>query len=487
MGSSVDQGSPRKSTVKDSLLKVYHHAPYPLKVLAASTWGYYLRWWRYGPGTQRLVAEAREREYWSPQQWQTWQENRLGYVLHRAVTQVPYYREQWAERRRRGDRTSWEYLENWPILEKEPLRQNSKAFVADDCKIQYMIEDHTTGTTGTPLTLWASQKTMRAWYALFEARWRRWYGVNHYDKWGHIGGQLIIPVEKRNPPFWVWNSALHQLYLSSYHLAPDLIPFYLDALKHYKIKYILGYASSLYALALSIIQLKRDDLQMVVAISDGEPLFDHQRKIIKEAFRCPARATYGMAETVVAASECDCGYLHLWPETGMPEFFENDVPVADGCPGDIVSTGLLNTDMPLIRYRVGDRGISSMSETPCLCHRTLPRIDTIEGRVDDFLFTNDGRRVGRLSQVLKNKPVIEGQFIQESLENIRLRFIPASEYTEEANVTIIESLKARMGNVKLTLEPVTEIPRNSRGKFRSVICNLSPEEIAKIKSIDIKV
>ena len=118
--------------MNDGLLRLYHVLPYPLKVLAASAQGYYLRWWRYGPETERLVAEAWEREYWSPEQWKTWQENRLGYVLHRAATRVPYYRKQWAERRRRGDRASWEYLENWPILDKEPLRQHPKAFVADD-------------------------------------------------------------------------------------------------------------------------------------------------------------------------------------------------------------------------------------------------------------------------------------------------------------------------------------------------------------------
>jgi len=36
-------------------------------------------------------------------------------------------------------------------------------------------------------------------------------------------------------PFWVWNAALNQLYMSSYYLAPDLIPYYFDALKRYRI------------------------------------------------------------------------------------------------------------------------------------------------------------------------------------------------------------------------------------------------------------
>jgi len=72
-------------------VKVYHRLPYPLRVLAASVRGYYLRWWRYGPETERLVEEALERETRSPQQWKVWQEERLAYVLHRARHKVPYY------------------------------------------------------------------------------------------------------------------------------------------------------------------------------------------------------------------------------------------------------------------------------------------------------------------------------------------------------------------------------------------------------------
>src|SRR5215207_5420457 len=162
--------------MRDVLLKLYHRLPASLRSVAASLRGLYLHSWRYGPETERLVAEAFEREQWSPERWKVWQEERLTYVLHRAVTQVPYYREQWAARRRKGERASWEYLENWPILEKQFLRQNPTAFVADDCSTRHMFHDHTSGTTGTPLELLLSKETVRAWYALSEARLRRWNG-----------------------------------------------------------------------------------------------------------------------------------------------------------------------------------------------------------------------------------------------------------------------------------------------------------------------
>ena len=35
-----------------------------------------------------------------------------------------------------------------------------------------------------------------------------------------------------------------------------------------------------------------------------------------------------------------------------------------------------------------------------------------------------------------------------------------------------------MGPVAVVLEPVTEVPRTAAGKFRAVVCNLSPAERA---------
>src|SRR5690349_13784701 len=104
--------------MRSNLLYVFHRLPATAQSWIASLHGRRLRAWRYGPETERMVAEALERENWSPEQWRAWQEERLAVVLHRAATRVPYYRRQWEERRGRGDRASWEDLSNWPILEK---------------------------------------------------------------------------------------------------------------------------------------------------------------------------------------------------------------------------------------------------------------------------------------------------------------------------------------------------------------------------------
>ena len=457
-------------------LNIYHQAPYPMKVAAASLRGYYLRYWRYTKETEELVQQALDRERWSQERWQAWQEDRLDFILHRAATRVPYYRDYWAQRSRL-DNASWEYLENWPVLEKETLRQNPKAFVADDCNPGRMFPDHTSGTTGTPLTIWLSRASVQSWYALFEARWRRWYGVNLHDRWGILGGQLVTPVLHSKPPFWVWNAGLNQLYMSSYHLSLDFIPHYLEAIRRYRIVYLWGYTSSLYALAQEI--LSHDlHLPMKVVIANAEPVYDYQRHVIQQAFQCALRETYGMSEAVMAAGECKKNSLHIWPEVGYLEILEEDQPVPLGKSGDLVCTGLLNPDMPLIRYRVGDCGSLSDDPTDCSCGRTLPVLAGIEGRADDVLFTQDGRRIGRLDPVFKaDLPIREAQIIQESLERVRVKYVPAEAYTTAVGQSIVDRLQERLGPIDVILEAVEAIPRTSAGKFRSVVSRLSPEQI----------
>ena len=144
----------------DSCLGLYHRLPPWLRSAAAGAYGFKLRLDRYGPETERLVEEALERETWSSERWRSWSEERLAFVLHRAATQVPYYRAIWQRRRVGGDRRSLDQLENWPLLEKEQLRQTPQAFVADGCNPGSMTAEHTSGSTGTPLTLWRSRSTI---------------------------------------------------------------------------------------------------------------------------------------------------------------------------------------------------------------------------------------------------------------------------------------------------------------------------------------
>lgn len=453
------------------LLACYHFMPTPLRSTVATMRGWYLRRWRYGATSQQLVAEALERDQWTAAQWRTWKEERLAYVLHRAATRVPYYREHWAARRRNGDGASPELLANWPLLEKDAVRANPRAFLVDDCDPDDMFHEHTSGTTGKPLDIWRTRQTVAALHAIADARTRMWDGISKDARWARLGGQLVTPIKQRQPPFWVWNAAMRQLYLSSFHLAPDLIPHYLDALVRYRVVYIAAYPSSLYALAHEAVRTGRRDLKLKAIYTNAEPLLPEQRATISAAFQCPVRETYGMTETVAAGSECSSGQLHEWPEIGHAELLPD---------GEMVCTGLLNLEMPLIRYRVGDRGHPAPEgKTQCACGRGLPIMGAVGGRTNDLLLTPDGRQVFWLNPVFYGlKGVRQSQIVQEQIDMLRVIIAPDPGFTPAMARIIVERLRQRMGEVRVVVDQVAEVPRTSNGKLRAVVCNLSPAQRA---------
>jgi phenylacetate-CoA ligase len=457
------------------LHKLYHSLPAPCRGLVASARGLHLRRWRYGGDTSAMVDAALERESWTSDRWQAWRAERLQSLLSRAASRVPHYRAVW-DGRRTTVHGPTEQLDHWPVLPKEALRSAPRQFLADGCDPRRMFHEHTSGTTGKPLDLWWSRATVRAWYALFEARVRRWNGVTRADRWAMLGGQLVVPSRQSRPPYWVLNRGMNQLYMSSYHLGPGTVGAYLAALAERRVRYLFGYASSLYSLAQLAHEAGLEAPRMAVAISNAEPLLEHQRVRIAQVFGCPVRNTYGMAEIVAAGSECAEGVMHEWPEVGVIEVLRDDAdePVAPGQVGRIVATGLLNPDMPLIRYDTGDRGRLSAASGPCACGRFLPALADVEGRCDDVVITADGLRVGRLDPVFKRALAIrEAQIIQEELGRIRVKVVAAEGFGERDVEAIRDGLRERLGpRMEIVFERVDRIARTSAGKFRAVVSEL---------------
>lgn len=469
-------------------LSAFYRLPYPLRCAAATIHGLALKTWRYSRETDRLVDEALERDEWGPRRWLDWQQERLAYVLNHAARSVPYYRRHWASRRRAGDRRSWDYVEHWPLLEKSELRQNPRGFLSDSAANLPRCLEQTSGTTGTPLKLWRTRRALVAQYALYDARRLRWHGLSRHASWANAGGQLVAPAARQTAPFWVWNAALRQLYISSYHLSPLLARQALDALRTYSVRHLFGYTSSLEALASAALDQCIDpskmfpDLRLVT--TNAEPIDWVQRAKIQNAFGVPVRETYGMVELVAAASECPHGGLHTWPEMGwsetLPDPLESNIP---GRAGELIATSLLDLDMPLVRYRTGDRVVQSGAPHSCPCGRRLPLLSAIEGRRDDVLWTLDGRSVGRLDPVFKaDLPIRQAQIVQESLSRFRVRCVPDQGFGPRARRDISDRLKDRLGPVEVIVETVSMIPRGPNGKVRAVESKLSSEEQFELQS-----
>jgi len=453
---------------------LYNHSPYALKVLAVSLTGLFYRHRRYGKNIDEMVSEVLARDYWTDKQWKIWQESRLEEILNLSATMIPYYKSFWDNKRRRGDRASWSYLENWPILKKEDLRKTPKAFLIEEKNHQFLLEEHTSGSTGTPLTMWRSRKTDQIWYAQFEARVRRWNDITLNDRWAIFGGKLVTQIQQDSPPFWVWNAGLNQLYMSSYHISKKNVKHYINALIKHNIKYILGYPSAISLLASISLELEIPLPQMKIVITNAEMLLPFQKDSIQKAFNCRVVNTYGMSEIVAAGSECVFGTMHQWPDTGIVEILqlESTEQVNIGESGRLICSGLINENMPLIRYEIGDWA-TRVSETKCECGRNLPELHQLEGRLDDVLITPDGRHIGRMDPIFKaNLPIKEVQIIQEKINFIFVKVVAGDEYDFRTRQIISDLIQERMGNVDIKIEEVAEIAREKNGKFKSVISKI---------------
>lgn len=462
------------------LLKIYHRLPSPARSAAASLRGYYLNYLRYGTETEIQVKQALEREFWSREGLEKWKKKRLAHILERAALKVPYYRRQW-ETAVKKNSNDWQTLGNWPVLHKDALRGNKKAFLTDDANPTSLFLEQTSGTTGTPVEFWSDRTTMQSWYALAEARWRRWYSVSRHDRWAIIGGQQVVSFKKGKPPFWVWNAGLNQLYMSALHIKPDFLTHYLDAIRRYKIVYLYGYSSSLYWLALAALE-NNITLNLKVVLTNAEPLYDFQREAMQRAFNCPVRETYGLCEMVCAMSECEFERLHLWTDAGVAELLDdNDQPVNPGEAGRLVCTGFLNEVMPLIRYEVMDKARFAAADYQCPCGRSLPVVDKILGRLDDTIITKDGRKLALLDIIFgAHLHIKEAQIVQETLDLIRILVVPADGWSEADGLEIKAALLERMGETEVRVEVVREIERTFAGKLRVMVSKInSPHKQAR--------
>lgn len=453
-----------------SVLQIYQRLPGPLRSVAASVHGTRLYRQRYGRETDRLVREALAREHWDSAAWDRWQKERLSQILRAAATDVPYYRQLWRDRGAAGDAETWESLEAWPVLRKERVRSAPSSFVSDAYDRRSMNEDHTSGTTGTALELWQTREATRTWYALHEARTRGWHGTSRHDRWGIVGAQRVVAVDRTQPPFWVWNAGLRQLYLSAYHLAPWSVEAYLEAIRRYRVRHLVGYTNSLVVLARAA-QDRHTGLDLKVVITNGECLGAAQREILETGFGCPARETYGLAEVVCGASECEHGNLHLWPDAGVLEVLdEQDRPVEPGTVGRLVATGLVNPGMPLIRYDTNDLGRLAEDGFVCACGRTLPVLREVLGRSDDVVVTRDGRQLVQFDGFFDASfHIMEGQIVQEDYDRFLLRVVPAEGWRDDESVRLAEALRQRVGQADVRVETVERIERTWAGKFRIIV------------------
>ena len=190
-----------------------------------------------------------------------------------------------------------------------------------------------------------------------------------------------------------------------------------NILKSFKATGYCGTPSFLLNLAEKAEEMALDlkkDLNLRAGFVAAEMLPESLRSKLEEKFGMTIRQTYGTADVRCLGYECmKKNGMHI-PDDKIVEIVDPQTgrQLGPGKIGEIVATTFSKV-YPLIRFGTGD--LSILTETPCPCGRTSPRLIKILGRVDQAtkvrgLFIHPGQVdevASRYPQIAKYQMVIQ--------------------------------------------------------------------------------
>src|SRR5690606_6235502 len=110
------------------------------------------------------------------------------------------------------------------------------------------------------------------------------------------------------------------------------------------------------------------------------------------------------------------------------------------------------------------------SKHACPCGRPGEVFLDVDGRIEDYVVTPDGRWIGRLDHIFKGElDVAEAQIVQTEPSSIEVRIVPRSSIDARARQSLEKEIRMRLGEeIRIDLRLVDAIPREPNGKFRAV-------------------
>ena len=435
--------------------RVYDFMPHWIQSMLVSAWAIGTNARKYGPVFWGAMDELERNESRTSEEMNDLRSNKLSQVLREAKRDVPFYRD---------SHCSPESIESWPIVDRATIAAQPRSFINERLHKGQLGCAHTSGTSGTPLSVLFSWTAYQREMA-FRWRHRSWGGIAFGSRGAYLAGHPVVPPDQRKPPFWRRDIIENRLLMSSYHMSRETLPHYLRALREFQPSFIHGYPSSLYLLAIESSE-SGIALRPQAVFAGSETLLSYQRRAIEAAFGTRVFNWYGQTELTCNIVECRHGSLHLRSDYGFLEV-EDD--------GIMICTGFNNDAMPLIRYRCGDR--AQLSNSGCECGLGFPVVHDLEGRTEDYVITREGYLVGRLDHLFKDaEGVGEAQIVQSALGEVLIRIVPTANYTGQSEATIRREAGQRLGpRTKITIECVEKIERGPNGKFRFIVNDVAAE------------
>lgn len=316
---------------------------------------------------------------------------RLSRVIQAAYETTPYFNNIINGLIDDTDEINAELFDKIPIFNKQTIREVGwPNFIATD----FLDENHeplltsgarserTSGTTGTSMQIIWNQNDY------LSSIMNHWKFRNSY--FNITPNSRMCTSTRRLPKNQLFSIDGNQLIISTSELSAHTIPLIIQAINAFQPEWFYIQNSLLYVL---VYVAKQDNLTFPKSVRYieyiGEPLCDYYRRIIAEHIPVPVSNMYGCTETNGISYECVCGNNHLMQENVLVELVDLEGrTVKEGTSGYVCVTGLHNTAMPILRYRLNDLAIID-TQTHCKCGNPHPIIDIKAARMPEFLILDD--------------------------------------------------------------------------------------------------
>jgi len=443
-----------------------------------SAYGYYWKKRRYGGIFESELLKVKERESFSQDQWNDYQTIEFKKLVLHAFDTVPFYKNKYSNHGLTRDdlkKIDLDSLHRIPALEKDELRQFGKTSLISSRREKGGVYFSSSGSTGTPTHILYSKKMHQRYTAASESRSRNWARITRHDSRGMIGGRRVVPEGTSKGPYFRYNWSERQVYFSAYHISADTASDYAEAIRKYKLDYMTGYAMSNYFLAQFFDDNNIKVPQLKAVITSSEKLTPAMRKLFKKVYGCKTYDGYSGVEACGMISENEYGQLLISPDVGIMEIIKEDGSFCTpGETGEIVSTGLLNYDQPLIRYRIGDY-VKLAKNQHTLCGRNMPVIEEISGRVEDTVIGPDGRKMVRFHGIFIDIPnLINSQVIQKDYDKYVINLVISEDYEKSKFEKVINGrMTSQLGEVSVKFRYLKNLVHGKNGKYKAVISEVS--------------
>lgn len=434
-----------------------------------------------GRRTIERLRFLRGSQFWSREQLRDWQLARLNELLRHARERSPYYARALAGLSL--PLGSFEPLGDIPPLTKKLVRENLNDLKCSGVPPSRFVPSRTGGSTGEPMRYFWDKRGMD-WNRASVYRSAEWAGTALGERTVQMSGSHFDYSQAKKLQTRI------MLYLQRYRdlsvatLTPELLDRYHAAVVRFRPTAIWGYASGVTAFAQHVAEAHphADYSFLKALVTSSETLRPAQRQTIERAFG-PGKVfdNYGSREIYVGA-ECRAhqGY-HLHAEVVKVEVVdENNRPCPPGKLGRILITDMSNLAFPFIRYEIGDVGTMTAPGAECSCGVTLPRLQSLEGRISDLLVLRD--RVltpPNFATLFSDMSGIEAyQIRQPALDRIDIYIVPGRDYSDMTGQYVRDATAAMAGaGTTVSLHLVPEIAVSESGKRRFVVSEVAAARI----------